>query len=420
MKDVVAYYRDRAPTSLELAPAAAGPPSPITFTREQIAPPEVGILPGIAHLKWHCSADDACRLIVSDMNSGQIHSLRFDQRRVGSTRLLGDGNHPAHTEPFDLDGDGTAKLLVAGLGSPLPADHNDGSVLSLPLDEEGGSPTTLLSGVGRVADARRGDFTGDGIEDLVVAEFGWRKTGSILLLERTPDDPTSFQRSQVDPRHGGIHIEPLDIDTDGDLDFVALISQEHEQIVVYLNRGTGEFDKEVIFDAGDPSYGSSGIQLVDLDGDGDMDVVYTNGDTLDSYVLKPYHAVHWLENTGQYPFVRHTLANLPGAARAVAGDLDGDGDLDIAACTFIPQRVLQSGDGSARPLPSMLWLEQTSGAFETHILETGSCNHLCMELGDFDNDGRLDLIAGNNLVANTTNDPAWLTVWWNDGSTRND
>ena len=46
-------------------------------------------------------------------------------------------------------------------------------------------------------------------------------------------------------------------------------------------------------------------------------------------------ASQWLENTGAFPFVEHRLADLPGVFRAQAGDLDGDGDLDIVACAFI-------------------------------------------------------------------------------------
>jgi hypothetical protein len=416
MKEVVAWYRDRAPAALELVlPTGSPHPSPVKLTPQHIAPPDSQTVPGLSNLRWWCDADGTCRLIVTDMNSGQIHSVRFEGREVGEIQLLGDGNHPARTQPFDLDGDGVAELLVAGLGSALPADHQNGSVLSISLSDASKQPVTLLSGVGRVADVRPGDFTGDGVNDLIVAEFGWRKTGSLLLLEGTPEDPMKFKPRVIDERHGGIHVVPVDLNSDGALDFVALISQEHEQIVAFINRGGGQFDRKVIFDAGDPSYGSSGIQLVDLDGDGDMDVLYTNGDTLDSEVLKPYHGIHWLENKGRFPFECHTLTQLPGAARALACDLDGDGDLDVVACTFVPQRILQSGGDTVSQLPSVLWLENTPDGFETHVLEVGACDHLCLEVGDFDHDGGLDLAVGNFVTGSDRGRAAWLTIWWNDG-----
>ena len=69
-----------------------------------------------------------------------------------------------------------------------------------------------------------------------------------------------------------------------------------------------------------------------------MDVLLTHGDTFDDFVLKPYHGVIWLENTGTFPFVEHRLATLPGAQRAQAADLDGDGDLDIVASALRRRR----------------------------------------------------------------------------------
>jgi hypothetical protein len=50
-------------------------------------------------------------------------------------------------------------------------------------------------------------------------------------------------------------------------DFVALISQEHETIVAFINEGGGRFRKQTLYSAPHPGWGSSGIQLVDLNGD---------------------------------------------------------------------------------------------------------------------------------------------------------
>ena len=75
--------------------------------------------------------------------------------------------------------------------------------------------------------------------------------------------------------------------------------------MAFLNEGGGRFRKETIFAGPHPAYGSSGIQLVDMDGDGDLDVLYTNGDVMDPPpILKPYHGVQWLENEGRFPFKR--------------------------------------------------------------------------------------------------------------------
>ena len=69
--------------------------------------------------------------------------------------------------------------------------------------------------------------------DLIVAEFGWRKTGRILLLENPGNIGTTpeFRMHELDSRHGAIHVPAADLNGDGRLDFVALISQEHETVV---------------------------------------------------------------------------------------------------------------------------------------------------------------------------------------------
>ncbi|MEO6238634.1 MAG: FG-GAP-like repeat-containing protein [Vicinamibacterales bacterium] len=135
------------------------------------------------------------------------------------------------------------------------------------------------------------------------------------------------------------HVRLVDLDGDKRLDLLGsdmtLLAQEHETVVAYLNKGDFAFEQMVIYTAPHPNWGSSGIQVVDLDGDGDLDVVLTHGDMLDDRLVKPYHGIQWLENTGGYPFVEHTLAQMPGVLPSRAADLDGDGDLDIAACALV-------------------------------------------------------------------------------------
>src|SRR5262249_43004035 len=175
-------------------------------------------------------------------------------------------------------------------------------------------------------------------------------------------------------------------------DFVALISQEHETVVAFLNEGDFRFRPEVIYTGPHPAVGSSGIQLVDLDGDGDLDVLYTAGDSVDNNLIRPEHGVIWLENRGGFPFVAHRLTTMYGVHRARAADFTGHGRKDVVAVSFLPRRVFPRQDDIA----SVVLLEQVGpGRFVRHCLERGSCDHVTCVAGDIFGTGRTDFVTGN-------------------------
>jgi hypothetical protein len=151
--------------------------------------------------------------------------------------------------------------------------------------------------------------------------------------------------------------------------------------------------------------------MVDLDGDGDLDVLLTHGDTFDDAVVKPYHGIQWLENRGAFPFVDHTLAEMPGVSRAQAVDLDGDGDLDIVACALLAG----GSDIDETTLPALVWLEQTRpGVFERHTLEKGAPRHASFDVGDLDHDGDVDIAVGTfMLVPGSPRSTNWVEIWEN-------
>ncbi len=228
------------------------------------------------------------------------------------------------------------------------------------------------------------------------------------MLNRTTDyaHPV-FESTRIDGRTGTITVPPVDLNGDGRPDFIALISQQHEQVIAFLNLPEG-FKTETIYAAPHPNWGSSGMDVVDLDGDGDLDVLMAHGDSLDDGILKPYHGIEWLENRGAYPFVAHTLATLPGVHPVKAVDLDGDGDLDVVAASFEPL----ADPRETAAFPSVVWLEQTTrGRFVRHTLETGRPYHATLDAADFDRDGDVDLAVGN--LSPKQEIPAWVELWSN-------
>jgi hypothetical protein len=316
--------------------------------------------------------------------------------------------HPCHAEVCDLDQDGQQDLVVADLGSFLPEDHDRGRVVWLRRRSAGDyEPQVIAASLGRVADVRPADFDGDGDLDLVVAEFGWRTTGGIHWLENRDG---AFHATPLDPRPGAIHVPVCDLNDDGRPDFVALISQDHESIVAFLNLGKGKFAPRTLWSASDPAFGSSGLDLIDLDQDGDLDMLFTNGDTFDSNQLKPSHGVRWLENRGGFNFQHHHLAHQPGAYRALPGDFDGDGDWDIIASSFFHKFVTASIRRSE--VDSLVLLEQRApGEFIYHRLERGQPAHAALDTGDFDFDGDLDFVASVQVFRKEP--AARVAVWWN-------
>jgi hypothetical protein len=275
--------------------------------------------------------------------------------------------------------------------------------------------------VGRVADVQAADFRGlgPGKLDLVVAVFGWRNTGEILYLENHTTDWSRpvFVPRVLDARHGTVRVCVADLDGDGKLDVVALISQEHETVVAFLNQGEGRFTRKTLYEAPHPAYGFSGMQLVDLNGDGKLDVLLTNGDSLDPpYLLKPYHGVQWLENRGQGKFEHHHLTSMYGVMSAVAADFrglgPGNGKRDIVAVgSLFQERFPQRRQLN---LDAVILLEQAkpgTGKYVRHSLETITCDHFTCCAGELYGDGKIHLVTGNFCLTRQHPIADAVTIW---------
>ncbi len=422
--ETVAYYRSHAPETLTFPdPPEADQPLSVTFKVDKLKSDSAQrAAPAVSHLNWlPLQPDSRSVLVTTDMRSGLVMAVDL-HNTADRPKSLARLRYPCHAEPCDLDGNGTLDLLVADLGSYPPSDHLLGRVvwLSRRVDDDAYEPIVIAAGLGRVADARPADFDGDGDLDVIVAVFGLDRTGGIVLLRNVaaPGEVCRFDMETVDPRPGGIHVPPIDLNGDGYPDFVALISQEYEQVAVFINQfgsnqQKGAFHVQTLWEGPDLTYGSSGLELTDLDADGDIDILYTNGDAFDNGFVNPSHGVQWLENQGQLKFAFHRLTDLTGAYVASAGDLDLDGDLDIVALSWLPSGV-KPANVLDKPRASVICLEQVApGQFVRHTLEQNETFHAAMELADFDGDGDLDFAIGSHFLSPTEPAPYWLALWWN-------
>lgn len=415
---VVAYYRSLAPEHVVLPkPPDAQQPPKVTFVPQHLSLEREGdVPPGISHVRWlDLNQDGNPVLLVCDMRRGYVSTL--DLRDPGSPpQILARLNNPCHVEPCDLDGDGLLDLVVADLGSFQARDHDRGRVIWLRREATGGYETIVIaSGWGRVANTQPVDIDGDGDLDLLVGDFGYDRTGKIALLRNiaASGERPQFETEVLDRRPGTSHILVCDLNGDDRPDFVALTSQEYELVRAFVQQENGQFHRRTLWAAPDPTYGLTGIRLVDLDQNGELDVLFTNGDTFDDQYAKPSHGVQWLKGLGgqQFDFLR--LTDLAGAHAAQCGDFDLDGDLDLIAVSWLSDQ-LYPVDSVSDSMTSIVYLEQTSpGKFEHHTLEAGFPCHATLEVADFDKDGDLDFAVGWQLTKKWQDVPHCITVWWN-------
>lgn len=199
-----------------------------------------------------------------------------------------------------------------------------------------------------------------------------------------------------------------DFDGDGDADLLGTI-RGIDQVVWYENKQSGgkvTWSKHIIDDQSNcPTHGNP----VDMDGDGDPDVVMALGfryrpgskDPTDSQVPEDSQIV-WYENDGpgRSPWKKHIVKErFNDAFEATGADLDGDGDVDIVATTWRnPGRVA--------------WFENTGdprGRWKHHPLKDNWTSANQVIVADMNGDGKPDIIA---CAERTSLEVRW---WKNEG-----
>ncbi len=201
----------------------------------------------------------------------------------------------------------------------------------------------------------------------------WEDGSSGALATSIP-----FSRETIGP--GPTHfpritnVQVVDYDGDGLKDVIACDAQTH-RVVGYRQTSEGRWQEQVL---GEDLLVPAHTTVVDLDHDGDFDVIVAILGNIfpdDTRVGR----VVWLENDNGKFHTKVLLDNVRRVADAQAGDLDGDGDLDIAVAVF----------GYARG--RVLWLENRGdNRFEEHhLLDAVGAIHV--PLADYDGDGDLDI-----------------------------
>jgi hypothetical protein len=314
---------------------------------------------------------------------------------------------PAHAEAIDIDRDGDLDIVVAALGVLMPSNNRVGSIMILENDgHQRFKKHVIADHIARVADARAADLDGDGDLDLAVAGFGY-DDGETSWFENKGN--WTFEQHVLQRLSGPINAIVADVNSDGAPDIVALVSQEWEEIWAFVNDGRGHFTARMIWGSTNADFGSSWISLVDMDRDGDVDILYSNGDAFDYAPpnSRPWQGVQWLENQGGMSFAFHRIADLQGASSPQAVDLDGDGDIDVVVVTA-------NNDWNDPMAPSLVWLENNGRLqFTPHAVASSPTHLITLAVGDLDGDGRPDLVAGGMHISRPYDRMGRVTAWLN-------
>ncbi|MBM3747243.1 MAG: VCBS repeat-containing protein [Acidobacteria bacterium] len=285
---------------------------------------------------------------------------------------------------FDVDGDGWIDIVVGGFWF-----RNPGKPRELPFQRFAYDASIKTE----IHDITAADMDGDGQRDIVV--LGDREGVYWYRIPAQPMANADWPRTVItrdvlndaDDIHGGIAPRGVaDLDGDGDAD-VALTDRWLE------NRGRGQqwVKHPLPFGTRGPWGLSSRSWIADLDRDGDADIVIADCDQAGSRAgwlenngqRPPKFRLHVLPDSA---------AGRRGSFHSlIVADFDADGDLDIVTAEQEDPKILPEG----APPRFFLWENQGGKPlrFVQHVILDARLGGHDIQAGDVDGDGDLDIVS---------------------------
>ena len=344
----------------------------------------------------------------------------FTERQVGH---VAEADEPYRVHAVDVDGDGDVDLLSASQNDDKIAWYeNDG--------EENFTPRVIVdadSGAAKADGARdvhAVDVDGDGDVDVLSASYvddkiAWYENdGAENFTPRVIVDASSG----TDRADGAGSVYALDVDGDGDVDVLSA-SYVDDKIAWYENDGAENFTPRVIVDANSGAARADGawdVHAVDLDGDGDVDVLSA------SYVDDK---IAWYENDGEENFTARVIVNGDsGAARADGArsvhalDVDGDGDVDVLSASQSDDKIAwYENDGEENFTPRVIvdansGAAKADGAWDVHAVDLDgdgdedvlSASYVDDKIAWYENDGEENFTA--RVISVSVGEPVAVTA----------
>jgi FG-GAP-like repeat len=278
-------------------------------------------------------------------------------------RTMATGVVPLSATVADLDDDGDPDVAAAGGADHLWFENTAG-------DGSAWTPRTLATAAGEQS-FTASDLDRDGDLDLVaptVTALAW--------FENVAGDGSAWTRRPIATGAGSLDaVVATDLDADGDPDLLA--SEPLSDRVHWYENANGDASSWVERTIATGADSAATVLADDLDTDGDLDVVA---------VLQGSGTLAWYRNETLHPnacFVPRSVATgVAGAQAVVPADVDGDGDLDAISTAFLAGAVLwhenSAGDASA---------------FTTRTVASGFASATVAAAGDVDRDGDVDVAA---------------------------
>jgi len=242
------------------------------------------------------------------------------------------------------------------------------------------------------------DLDRDGLPDILVCDVIRSQVTWIRQSPRGVYTEMAVGGSIAAPAH----VEALDFDRDNDLDLIvaglgvlAPSNNRVGSVVILENTGGQRYLNHVVADR---IARVADVQAGDLDGDGDLDLAvagfgYDSGDT------------SWLENKGNWTFAQHVLLRLSGPINSIVADLNQDGHPDILSLVSQEWEEVWAflNDGRGQFMPQMIWGSSNP--------DFGSS---WMSVVDLDRDTDLDVLFSNGDAFDyaPANSRPWHGVQW--------
>ncbi len=308
--------------------------------------------------------DGLSDLVVSDRKKGTVHF--FLARKGGgfqAERVFDVGREAGNLVRGDFDGDGLEDIAVALDDGVRVLRRGKGEGIQYTLVPPRKSPP-FDAGVGPF-EVLAEDLDGDGIPELAAADYGGNAL-SVLKGARG----MSFERIQSIPvPDGPLGLAGGDFDGDGKGDLV-LSRFRASMLVFFQGKGDGKVAKAAeIPVAALPNY----IRTADFNGDGRTDLVVSNlGGSAVTLLLH--------EKGFRFSLSKVAAGEQPSAL--LARDLNGDRIPDVLVAT------VEKGD-------FRVLLGDGKGGFSSILRFPGVRGAVSADLGDTDGDGLKDLVLGS-------------------------